>query len=85
MAKRNFNVVDETLVGLFNQVGNGLSVLSSFFDGRFIDRVLVDGEGDIAEWLGRGVRRLQSGLAQSYLWMIVGLGAMLVYIANHFK
>jgi len=86
LARKNFNVVDETLVGLFDRVGNGLSVLSSFFDGRFIDRVLVDGEGDIANWLGRGVRRLQSGLAQSYLfWMIVGLGAMLVYIANCFK
>lgn len=85
-AKIDYDFLDQRIVDGIGRTGGVLSWMSGLFDNRFIDRVMVDGGGDISQWLGKIVRRFQSGFAQSYLfWMIIGLGSMLAWIAHHFK
>jgi NADH-quinone oxidoreductase subunit L len=82
----DYNVIDQTFVDGFGRVGRLFARISGFFDQNFVDRVLVDGTGDVAEKLGAFFRRLQSGIAQSYLfWMGIGLASMFVWIAYNFK
>jgi NADH:ubiquinone oxidoreductase subunit 5 (subunit L)/multisubunit Na+/H+ antiporter MnhA subunit len=86
MAKTDYDFLDQKIVDGVGRTGGLFSWMSGLFDNRFVDRIMVDGGGDISQWLGKVVRRFQSGLAQSYLfWMIVGLGSMLAWIAHHFK
>ncbi len=85
-AKTDYDFVDQFIVDGVGRVGKSFSWVSSLFDGTIIDRLLVDGQSDIANLFGKLFRRAQSGLAQSYLfWMIFGLGAMVAWIAHNFK
>ncbi|MCG3203556.1 MAG: NAD(P)H-quinone oxidoreductase subunit 2, chloroplastic [Elusimicrobia bacterium] len=85
-AKTDYDVVDQFIVDGFGRMGKRFSWVSDLFDGKFVDRVLVDGQSDLANWAGDKIRKVQSGLAQSYLfWMILGLGGMIVWISHNFK
>ncbi len=85
-AKTDYDFLDQLIVDGIGRVGKAFSWVSAFFDGGFIDRILVDGNSDVSNWLGDKVRKAQSGLAQSYLfWMILGLGGMLAWVAHNFK
>lgn len=85
-AKTDYDFVDQFIVDGVGRVGKGFSWVSDLFDGGIVDRVLVDGQARMASWSGTQLRKLQSGLAQSYLfWMILGLGGMLAWIAHNFK
>jgi NADH-quinone oxidoreductase subunit L len=86
LAKLDYDFLDQWIVDGVGRGGKVFSFLSSLFDGTIIDRIFVDGQGSVASRAGLVLRRVQSGLAQSYLfWMIIGLGSMLVWIAHHFK
>jgi NADH-quinone oxidoreductase subunit L len=85
-AKTDYDFVDQFIVDGVGRVGKGFSWVSNIFDGGFIDRVLVDGNSDISNWFSTKLRKLQSGLVQSYMFlMILGLGIMLAWIAHNFK
>ena len=85
-AKTDYDLVDQFIVDGFGRVGKGFSWVSDLFDANFVDRVLVDGQSTVANWFGDKFRKMQSGLAQSYLfWMILGLGGMVAWIAHNFK
>lgn len=86
MAKVDYDILDQRIVDGVGLSGKGLSWLGRLLDDGFVDRYLVDGNGTIVSWLGRGVRRLQSGFAQSYLfWMAIGLVSMFVWVSSHYK
>jgi NADH-quinone oxidoreductase subunit L len=85
-AYADYDWLDQKIVDGVGRTGTVVSWLSSLFDYDFIDQILVDGNGDVMSWLGTQLRKVQSGLAQSYLfWMVLGLGGMLVWIAHNFK
>ena len=76
----------QKIVDGFGAVGKGLAWIGGLFDTYVIDKFLVDGEGKLADRLGVAVRKVQSGLAQSYLfWMAAGLATMLLWISQVFK
>jgi len=67
-------------------LGRGLSWLSGLFDNRVVDGFLIDGQAIWINRFGNQLRRIQSGLAQSYLiWMTIGLVSMLVWVSNKFN
>ena len=67
----DYDVLDQRVIDGVGRVGTVFSWMSSLFDTGFVDRVLVDGNGDVTSWLGAQLRN-QSGLAQSYLfWMVL--------------
>jgi NADH:ubiquinone oxidoreductase subunit 5 (subunit L)/multisubunit Na+/H+ antiporter MnhA subunit len=85
-AKTDYDFVDQLIVDGVGRTGTAFSWLSSLFDGAVVDRFLIDGQGTMASWAGKQLRRVQSGLAQSYLfWMIIGLAGMMAWIAHNFK
>ncbi len=85
-AKVDYDFLDQKGVDGVGLSGKAFGWLSSLLDDKFVDRVLVDGNGVIASALGKGVRRLQSGLAQSYLfWMAIGLVSMFIWVSSHYK
>jgi NADH-quinone oxidoreductase subunit L len=82
----DFNIWDQTFVDGVGRIGKGFSWISNIFDGRLVDGVFIDGWGILTDKAGTGLRKLQSGLAQSYLfWMGIGLASMFVWIAYTFK
>jgi NADH-quinone oxidoreductase subunit L len=86
LAKIDFDFLDQKIVDGVGLSGKGISWVSKIFDDGFMDKVLIDGNGTIVGWLGRGARRLQSGLAQSYLfWMAVGLVTMFIWVSATYK
>jgi len=86
LAKRDDDQLDQGVVDGFGRGGTWLSWLSNLFDGSVIDKVLVDGQGAWIGGLGSQLRKLQSGLAQSYLfWMALGLGSMLAWLSSLYK
>jgi len=85
-AKFDYDFLDQSVVDGIGRWGRRLSSVSNLFDGTIIDQILVDGQSTILNRIGGWLRRLQSGLAQSYLfWMVVGLGSMLIWIAHTYK
>jgi NADH-quinone oxidoreductase subunit L len=85
-AKFDYDVLDQKIIDGVGLGGRGLSWLGRFLDDGFVDKILVDGNGKVVNWLGRGVRRVQSGLAQSYLfWMAIGLVSMFIWVSSHYK
>ncbi|MFN0118715.1 MAG: NADH-quinone oxidoreductase subunit L [Elusimicrobiota bacterium] len=86
LAKIDYDILDQGVVDGIGRSGKITSVVSSFLDGKFVDKILIDGNGFIIDKLGSGMKKLQSGLIQSYLfWIVIGLGSMLVWIAQSFK
>lgn len=85
-AKVDFDILDQFVIDGVGRIGKATSWLSDLLDYYVLDKIVVDGQGKMTSRLGARLRRLQSGLAQSYLfWMAIGLGAMLVWMAHHFK
>jgi NADH-quinone oxidoreductase subunit L len=85
-AKVDFEFLDQKIVDGVGRLGKVFSWISSLFDGFVVDQGLVDGPGKILDRIGNVFRRMQSGLAQSYLfWMGIGLASMFVWIAYNFK
>ena len=85
-AKLDYDVLDQGVVDGVGRVGRGFSWISGLFDMSIVDRYLIDGPADVADKVGGLLRRVQSGLAQSYLfWMGIGLASMFVWIAYNFK
>jgi NADH-quinone oxidoreductase subunit L len=86
MAKIDYDFLDQRVVDGVGLSGKAFSWMGSLLDDKFVDKVLVDGNGVVVNWLGKGVRRLQSGLAQSYLfWMAIGLVSMFIWVSSHYK
>jgi NADH-quinone oxidoreductase subunit L len=86
LARIDYDILDQKIVDGVGLSGRGFSWLGSLLDDKFVDKVLVDGNGSVVNWLGKGVRRLQSGLAQSYLfWMAIGLVSMFIWVSSHYK
>jgi NADH:ubiquinone oxidoreductase subunit 5 (subunit L)/multisubunit Na+/H+ antiporter MnhA subunit len=77
LAKFDLKVVD----GIVNLVGF-LTKVSAYISGAF-DRIFVDGMvnlvGNVARWGGAGLKRVQSGQIQTYLYYAVG-GVLLVML-----
>jgi NADH:ubiquinone oxidoreductase subunit 5 (subunit L)/multisubunit Na+/H+ antiporter MnhA subunit len=78
LAKFDLKVID----GLVNLVGF-LTKISAYISAAF-DRIFVDGlvnlVGNTARWGGAGLRRVQSGQIQTYLYYAVGgVLAVLLY------
>ncbi len=86
LAAIDYDFLDQFFIDGFGRVGKSFSWMSDLFDEKFIDKILIDGNGSWLNRMGLVFRRMQSGLAQSYLfWMVVGVGSMLVWMAQHFK
>ena len=73
----DLRVVDG-LVDLAGRAGAALSALSGIFDLGVVDRI-VDGLGQMADAMGRSLRRIQTGRAQNYL--LVALVTVLMLLA----
>ena len=83
LARFDDDILDQGLVDGVARTGENFSWAGNLFDFRFIDQFLVDGNGTVLRRLSGYLRRLQSGLAQSYLfWMAVGLGLMIIWMAK---
>jgi len=79
----DYEVLDQKLVDGVGIAGKNFSWLSRLFDDGIVDKYFIDGNGVILNRLGSYLRRLQSGLAQSYLfWMAMGLGSMFLWVAT---
>ena len=86
LARFDYDVLDQRGVDGVGGLGRAISWISEVIDRVFVDRALVDGSGTIVSRAGVQLRRVQSGLAQNYLfWMALGLGSMMVWVAHHFK
>jgi NADH:ubiquinone oxidoreductase subunit 5 (subunit L)/multisubunit Na+/H+ antiporter MnhA subunit len=86
LAKFDFDVFDQKVVDGVGRAGVFFSWFGGLFDYNVVDQIGIDGQARWIQMLSRGLRKLQSGLAQSYLfWMVVGVGSMLVWITQHFK
>jgi NADH-quinone oxidoreductase subunit L len=86
LANADYDFLDQKIIDGVGRLGKFFSWIGGLFDYKVIDQIGVDGPGALMQTAGRGLRRLQSGLAQSYLfWMIIGVGSMLVWVAQHFK
>ncbi len=84
-ARFDFEIIDQKMVDGLGMGGRGLAFMSRMFDDGFVDRVLIDGNGRMIDFLSGQLRRLQSGLAQSYLfWVAIGLLSMFVWVAARF-
>ncbi len=85
LARVDDDVLDQKIIDGIGLGGVGLSWLSRLFDDGVVDRYLIDGQGAIVARAGRTLRRMQSGLAQSYLfWMALGLVGMFIWVsASH--
>lgn len=86
LADVDYNFVDQGIIDGFGRVGKGLAWVGDLVDFNVVDQIFIDGNGSLANRLSRVVKRLQSGLAQSYLfWMAFGVGVMFVWMAHHYK
>ena len=82
----DYNLVDQKGVDGVGHTAKGFSVISGWFDFNFVDQIMIDGNGTVLQKIGAFLRRIQSGLAQSYLiWMAIGLVSMLVWVSNTYK
>lgn len=85
-ARLDYDFYDQKVIDGFGRLGTALSWISGLFDFRFIDTILVDGEGVIISRLGRILRYVQSGFGQTYLyWMTGGLIVLFVWVAINFS
>lgn len=86
LANMDYTFVDQKGVDGVGVIAKGVSRISGWFDFNFVDQILVDGPSTILQRIGAILRRVQSGLAQSYLgWMAAGLVLMLFWISNTYK
>ena len=85
-ARADFDFYDQKIIDGVGRAGGFISWISGIFDFRFIDQVGVDGPGDVLSVIGRWLRRVQSGLGQTYLyWMTGGLIVLFVWVAINFS
>lgn len=82
----DYNFLDQKIVDGVGLGGKRFSWLSRIFDDGFVDQILIDGNGAILNRVSGVLKRIQSGLAQSYLfWMALGLISMFVWVAASYK
>lgn len=80
-AKLDYEYLDQRVVDGVGLGGKGLAWLSRLFDDGFVDRFLVDGNGRVVGQISNFLRKLQDGLAQSYLfWVAIGLVSMFLFV-----
>jgi NADH:ubiquinone oxidoreductase subunit 5 (subunit L)/multisubunit Na+/H+ antiporter MnhA subunit len=72
-------VVDRGMTGL-GSAGLGLARACQGVDTRAVDRT-VDGVGEAVQRLGARMRRLQTGFVANYALLMLGLGALIFYLA----
>ncbi len=83
---RNRYYIDEIYLWFIDRVYHPLTRGLAEADYDVVDQIFVDGGAKIATRLSNLIRRMQSGLAQSYLfWMVLGLGVMAAWVAQRFK
>ncbi|MCB4756139.1 MAG: NADH-quinone oxidoreductase subunit L [Elusimicrobia bacterium] len=85
LARFDDDVLDQRIVDGVGLGGQNLSWLSRLFDDGIVDRLLIDGQGQLISRMGSALRRLQSGLVQSYLfWMAVGLVSLFFWMFKQY-
>jgi NADH-quinone oxidoreductase subunit L len=83
---KNRFYIDEIYLWFIGRIYHPLTRGLAAADYDVVDQILIDGNAGITRRLANLVRRMQNGLAQSYLfWMVVGLGAMAAWIAQRYK
>jgi NADH-quinone oxidoreductase subunit L len=83
---RNRYYIDELYLWFIDRVYHPLARGLAQADYDLVDQILVDGNAGLTRRLSALVRRMQSGLAQSYLfWMVLGLGVMAAWVAQRYK
>jgi NADH-quinone oxidoreductase subunit L len=83
---QNRYYIDEIYLWFIDHVYHPLARGLAKADDDVVDQIFVDGGAKVAARLSNLIRRMQSGLAQSYLfWMVLGLGVMAAWLAQRFK